>query len=403
MKKTIVIFTVLLVFVFIKTNAQPDQQIDFNYFYSALQPYGEWIDLGDNLIVWRPNGTREGWRPYSEGQWTWTDQGWYWDSNEDFGWATYHYGRWYNDKNYGWIWFPDYQWGPSWVEWRYDNDNIGWAPLPPYADFNSNKGIRFSTEWHSPYNYWNFVSYRRFGEPRLNMHLLDASVVFRIFERTTYRNNYYSDHNRIVNSGIDRSFLEKKIGARIIEKKLAQVDNMRDYNRSRKNMADKVFTYKPSVREMAKSRSIDKFNIRKGEKTSSIVQNKLRTQDKRDFHRTETNIKTSEKVGKTSPNVSQQRNAPNMNQQRNTPNVNQQRNVPNVNQQRTSPNVNQQKNVPNVNQQRNAPNVNQQKNAPVKTPQKPAPAVNQQRTAPAKTPQKPAPVPQKKDDKKKPQ
>src|SRR5688572_32433779 len=41
-----------------------------------------------------------------------TDDGWFWDSDERFGWATYHYGRWINHRYYGWVWVPGTEWAP---------------------------------------------------------------------------------------------------------------------------------------------------------------------------------------------------------------------------------------------------------------------------------------------------
>jgi hypothetical protein len=75
-----------------------------------------------------------GWRPYTEGQWVWTDEfGWTWVSDEPWGWATYHYGRWYFDPIYGWSWVPGRVWAPAWVSWRQSTDHMIWAPLPPEA------------------------------------------------------------------------------------------------------------------------------------------------------------------------------------------------------------------------------------------------------------------------------
>ena len=71
--------------------------IDVNYFYGSLEPYGEWIEIGYDDYVWRPYKSDYNWRPYSDGRWEWTRNGWYWVSYEPFGWATYHYGRWYFD------------------------------------------------------------------------------------------------------------------------------------------------------------------------------------------------------------------------------------------------------------------------------------------------------------------
>jgi Family of unknown function (DUF6600) len=57
--------------------------------------------------------------------------GWYWAADEEWGWITYHYGRWVFDREFGWIWVPADEWGPAWVRWRRGGTHIGWCPLPP--------------------------------------------------------------------------------------------------------------------------------------------------------------------------------------------------------------------------------------------------------------------------------
>ena len=53
----------------------------------------------------------------NDGHWVYTDDGWYWDSNYEWGWAAFHYGRWNHVDNYNWVWSPDTVWAmPSWVE-----------------------------------------------------------------------------------------------------------------------------------------------------------------------------------------------------------------------------------------------------------------------------------------------
>jgi hypothetical protein len=66
------------------------------------------------------------WRPYTNGRWVYTDAGWTWISEEPFGWATYHYGRWARLRNIGWIWVSGDEWAPAWVSWRKSNDYVGW-------------------------------------------------------------------------------------------------------------------------------------------------------------------------------------------------------------------------------------------------------------------------------------
>ena len=102
-------------------------------FYEPLDPYGDWIETDDYGYVFRPqvSVTSTSWRPYTDGRWIHSDYGWTWESNEDFGWATYHYGRWARVSGAGWVWVPGREWGPGWVSWRRGNDYCGWAPLPP--------------------------------------------------------------------------------------------------------------------------------------------------------------------------------------------------------------------------------------------------------------------------------
>src|SRR5256885_13718454 len=83
-----------------------DLDVDLNVFYTNLTPYGEWVDVSYGS-AWRPYHVSQGWRPYMDGRWVWSDYGWYWSSYEPYGWAVYHYGRWIYDDYYGWIWLPD--------------------------------------------------------------------------------------------------------------------------------------------------------------------------------------------------------------------------------------------------------------------------------------------------------
>lgn len=95
-----------------------------------LSNYGGWRTSSRFGEVWVPSVQSE-WRPYTEGRWVWTDEGWYWESAEPFGDIVYHYGRWAYDPEFGWVWVVGYEWAPSWVVWREGDDDIGWAPAPP--------------------------------------------------------------------------------------------------------------------------------------------------------------------------------------------------------------------------------------------------------------------------------
>jgi len=197
-----------------KVKSSPALEGRFEIFYSSLSPYGEWVDCGFGR-AWRPMRVMHGWRPYLTGRWAWTDYGWYWVSEEPFGWATFHYGRWYLDDYYGWIWIPGDVWGPSWVEWRYDDDYIGWAPLPPYAEYRMGFGIHFSIDWVAPVHYWNFVGSRNFTSHHLGGYVQPPERNGRIFGHTRGTLDIRSDGDRVINRGLDRRDIERRTLGRV--------------------------------------------------------------------------------------------------------------------------------------------------------------------------------------------
>jgi hypothetical protein len=111
--------------------AQSDEGSDFALFYEALAPYGKWIDYGKYGPVWFPTEVSDDWRPYLNGRWVPTEEGWVFETEEPWGWAAYHFGNWFPTIEYGWVWSPGSTWYPSTAVWRTSDDYIGWAPLPP--------------------------------------------------------------------------------------------------------------------------------------------------------------------------------------------------------------------------------------------------------------------------------
>jgi hypothetical protein len=192
--------------------AQGETEVSLNFFYDNLSPYGSWLEVSDYGYVFQPSlaVNNFGWRPYADGYWAYTDLGWTWVSYEDFGWATYHYGRWTELTDYGWVWVPGYEWGPAWVSWRTGGDYIGWAPLPPAAPrvyegrvISGQVDIQFDI---GPLCY-NFVDIRYIGEPVLRERIIEPQRNVTIINQTvnvtniTYNNstvyNYGPDFNRV--------------------------------------------------------------------------------------------------------------------------------------------------------------------------------------------------------------
>jgi hypothetical protein len=75
---------------------------DYSLFYTELAGHGRWFQSVDYGYVWQPAvALQTSWRPYTVGRWAACDRGWTWLSDEPFGWATYHYGRWAKLKGCG--------------------------------------------------------------------------------------------------------------------------------------------------------------------------------------------------------------------------------------------------------------------------------------------------------------
>jgi hypothetical protein len=118
-----------------------EQQYDDGYdanayqqFESELAPYGAWQDVPDYGRVWVPSPSVVGYdfTPYgSGGNWVDSEYGWTWNSDYDWGWAPFHYGRWMVMGGRGWCWIPGTTWGPAWVNWRWGGGYVGWAPMGP--------------------------------------------------------------------------------------------------------------------------------------------------------------------------------------------------------------------------------------------------------------------------------
>ncbi len=179
-----------------------------NDFYEPLSPYGRWEVVGAYGRCWVPGRVESGWRPYCEGQWVSTDDGWYFESDEPWGWATYHYGRWAEDPRIGWCWVPGTQWAPAWVSWSEGDGYIGWAPLGPGDRFEHGG---FSGRGDS--RRFVYVQERRFLDRVRPSTVAGHDAVN--FNRTTNITNIRVVNNRVVNEGPRREVVERVSGRTI--------------------------------------------------------------------------------------------------------------------------------------------------------------------------------------------
>lgn len=278
MKKTILTIAFLILTLTAAEANTPVHRAGFGIFYSSLTPYGSWMEIDYGVVVWRPTIMRRDWAPYRMGQWIWTSDGWYWDSYEDFGYITYHYGRWYYDDYYGWLWVPDYDWAPAWVEWRYDDNYVGWAPLSPYATFRIGIGIYFTYEYYTPYNHWHFVKYRYMCDPYVYNHFVGHKYKYRIHANTKYRHDYRYYDGRVQNRGIDINDVRRRSGRDIKEREIYRVSDPREVkNRKDKN---EIRTFVASRDELSRG-DFDTRDIKRSDRKSTLRTNDVELGDRR--------------------------------------------------------------------------------------------------------------------------
>lgn len=177
-----------------------DMDMDNDYTYNYLAPHGNWINLDPYGYVWTPRHMGYRWRPYSNGHWVSTDEGWTWMANEEWGSIPFHYGRWGYDDEIGWFWVPGSVWGPAWVSWRWSDQYAGWAPLPPEVEFRP--GMNFaSLSFNIPNHFWVFLQAPHFLDRDIQRYTLPYERNGTIINYTSLHNNIYYRNNRIINEG----------------------------------------------------------------------------------------------------------------------------------------------------------------------------------------------------------
>ena len=304
--KKLIIAAVLIVFGF---SANVDANTNYakrvgGYFYTSLSPYGTWVEIGFGTPVWRPTMMKRGWSPYNQGQWIYTDYGWYWDSYESFGHIVYHYGRWYYDDYYGWIWIPDNEWAPAWVDWRYDDDYIGWAPLSPYALFSVNIGIHYTYDYYVPYNHWNYVKYNHFCDNNVYNYYVAPKHKYRVHNRTKMRTNYSYYDGRVRNDGVDYDRIRERSGRTIEKRNIVSVNDPRELSRDRdsKDRNREIRTYFANPDDMSRDALRD-VKVEKKDRNSSLELSKVelgreRTLDRTNDRTDNRNVEDSRKIEK---------------------------------------------------------------------------------------------------------
>ena len=228
------------------TEARGEDWVDERVFYDRLSSDGSWT-WTQGQYVWVPTGVDENWRPYTRGRWIYTDRGWTWVSDEPFGWATYHYGRWGFSNRIGWFWVPGNRWGPAWVSWRQSNDYLAWAPLPPAYD-RGGLNINISIG-NTPSYYWSVVPSRYFLSNDMPRHYINDR------DRDRWRSAYDGTrpighttivNKTVVNNVVNVNYVEQHTNSKVVERR---VKRTRSWDRAGQIRAGDYEVYRPGLRE----------------------------------------------------------------------------------------------------------------------------------------------------------
>lgn len=273
--------------------------INMSTFYNDLSPYGDWIYTPDYGYVWRPYFDRnECFRPYSSaGRWVNTRFGWTWASDYEWGWATFHYGRWYFDDYLGWMWIPGTEWAPAWVSWGYYDNYYGWAPMGP----NVNVGI----SWSAPAPWWTFVDTRHFCSNDWHNYIWDRPVHV---TQINYITNIYQGDRDGHNDRHDGSWyygprvneVERHTGTRVREVNIVDSDKPRNSMSGGRNLN----LYRPSVKNDDRSSRPESFTrLDDSRRNASSIRTEPRRNDPGSVRTRSEVSPTNTPAGSTRPSV----------------------------------------------------------------------------------------------------
>ncbi len=190
------------------------QMGDAAYFHDALSPFGHWVELSPYGTCWLPDGLPPGWSPYSMGFWTYSDYGWTWVDQEPWGWAPFHYGRWWLDPEYGWVWIPGTEWAPAWVAWRGNDSYVAWAPLPPDVRWSSDAPLHSggSAIDALPPTWWNVARPTELFSGNLRERLVPTSDKLTALARAEDRTRITVRDDKPFNEGPNVTWIESRLG-----------------------------------------------------------------------------------------------------------------------------------------------------------------------------------------------
>lgn len=151
---------------YVDLEARDDVPEEVRPYYGELSTQGRWDVDAEYGTVWYPTGVSADWRPYYDGYWSYGPGGYFWVSNEPWGWAPYHYGNWQWNASHRWCWVPGRVFAGAWVSWSWGSLNVGWAPLDYWGRPGWSGGSLYNGYYDS--HCWTFVNYNHFHNRNVN-------------------------------------------------------------------------------------------------------------------------------------------------------------------------------------------------------------------------------------------
>ena len=236
---------------------EADDTASISFYFDDLAPYGTWVELSPYGWVWVPVDTPVGWRPYTVGYWTYSDEGWLWVSEDPWGWIPYHYGRWTWDRDYGWLWVPGDVWAPAWVAWRYGPGWVGWAPLPPDVYWRPDIGLMYTDpdlDRHIHKYRWCFTPSSDFGTTRERVRVEPASRNVTLLG-TTRNVTKYAAAPRPIEEGMTPDLIRERNGKPIVPLQIVDSRSpIHDQGVTFRERSVEVFRPKSGVTETVRER-----------------------------------------------------------------------------------------------------------------------------------------------------
>jgi uncharacterized protein DUF6600 len=236
-------------------------------------------DLAVSLTAGEPAATPVAYTPYSNGQWVYTDAGWYFQAPTVAEEITSHYGRWAYTPDMGWVWLPGDVWAPAWVEWRENPDYIAWTPAPPGTYIVNNV---FSAPVIDDDDRYVVVEKKYFVEPAVYKYSYKYQYKENknkiMIKEMTKTDGIMVKEKIVINKGPDVTVIERITGKKIEPVKINRVSSPGDV----KYTSTQINTYAPKLMKVKSVEKVKNTPVSKPSKFRTAGEVKKTKQEKKE-------------------------------------------------------------------------------------------------------------------------